>query len=134
METMAFRVVFDWTGDGMLMFMTDIKNKMQDSLVSMYNALISVTNAHLNEWNDEAHTKHPDSDGWSLTYMRFMRGKYQETLDKMLKNESFDMFSMNNDNVCTFSAYVGQELELHLKLEAKPLSSWIDVSFHLKAA
>lgn len=132
--TMTFRVVFDWTGDGILMYASDVKNKMQEALVSMYNAYANETNAHMNEWNKEAESLGLEgSEDWDAPYNKFMRDKFQMALDALIKNESFNLFQMN-DNTCMFSAYVGEELELHLKLESKTLSSWIDVSFHLKAA
>ncbi len=130
----CFVVKFDWKGEGLLTTMDKAKEELQAMLVDLYNAASAAINERLDSWNKEwtdMGYDFPTGELFGTDYCKFNIVKQTEVLNEITCNGM--LLSFGSD-MLTLSAYYGDELELHLKLESKPINSWIDVSFHLEAA
>ena len=133
---MEYKVVFDYTGEGYLASDKVIQSALSEVLATGHNEFCKAVNPHIDEWNKEAETLgFKASEDYDSDYMKFMLYKYRRTLIEMLdENEVFKMLFDVSDATVFYDWDIGDELELHLKLTALCIDSWIDVSFHLEAA
>ena len=134
--TMEYKVVFDYSGEGYLTGDKVIKSALSEVLVTGHNEFCKAVNPHIDEWNKEAEALGlKTSDDWDSDYMKFFRRKYRRTLVEMLdENEVFNKLFCASDASIFYDWDIGDELELHLKMTALSIDSWIDVTFHLEAA
>lgn len=105
----------------------ELKSTLEETLVGLHNDWAKENNKHIDEWNSE----------WEKTGKSFSDPEY---MDVFIKSKMAETMHEIADNVlgfinsltpgCKTIAYIGNEFELHVKIEDE--SSWMDVSFHIE--
>lgn len=77
---MNYKANFKIEGDGAKYLPDFLKDYLIDEYVKRRNVFCNLVNDKYEEWNEEFDTLHPNVDGWSDEYKRFIYLKHQEPL------------------------------------------------------
>lgn len=131
--TTNYAVKFDWTGEGLLNNEEAMKQAIEGLYPVYYNEYANEANKHIPDWNREADALGiKPSEDRDNDYEKFMWQKHYEMLTNMMtSNPLFMLIASKSDALMNWEFWLGEELELHLKLTTM-LIGWIDVTFHLE--